>query len=68
MRGEFDFSFNSILIKTLSFDTSKINEEVIIDKIIESINDPLNDKHYIDYPSGTKSFTLKREEGRYKNT
>ena len=64
MRGEFDFSFNSILIKTLSFDTSKINEEVIIDKIIESIIDHLKNEYYIDHPSGTNSFTLKREDGR----
>ena len=43
MCGEFDFSLKNILNKTLLLDTSKINEEVIIDKIVESINDPLND-------------------------
>ena len=54
MRGEFNFSMKNILKKTLLSDTSKINEEVIIDKIIESLNDPLNDKYYIDYPDDTK--------------
>ena len=53
MRGEFDFSIKNILNKTLQFDTSKIKEEMIINKIIESLNDPLNDEYYIDYPDGT---------------
>ena len=64
MRGEFDFSLKNVLNKTLVFDTSKINEEVITDKIIELINDPLNDEYYIDHPSGINSFTLKREDER----
>ena len=59
MRGEFNFSLKNISNKTLLFDTSKINEEVIIDKIIESINDPLKDEYYIDHPNDTNSFTLK---------
>ena len=54
---------------SLLFDTSKINEEVIMDKITESVSDPLNDTYYVDHPPpGTNSFTLKREGGRYKNT
>ena len=64
MHGEFDFSLKNVLNKTLVFDTSKINGEVITDKIIELINDPLNDEYYIDHPSGINSFTLKREDGR----
>ena len=64
MCGEFDFSLKIILNKTMLFDTSKINEEVIMDKIIEAINDPLNDEYYIDHPEGSSSFTLKREDGR----
>ena len=64
MQGEFDFSLKNILNKTLLFDTSKTNKEVIIDKIIESINDPLNDKYYIDHPSVTNSLILKQEDGR----
>ena len=64
MRGEFGFSLKNVLNKTLVFDTSKINEEVITDKIIELINDPLNDEYYIDHLSGINSFTLKREDER----
>ena len=64
IRGEFDFSLKNVLNKTLVFDTSKINEEVITDKIIELINDPLNDEYYIDHLSGINSFTLKREDER----
>ena len=64
MRGEFEFSIKSILNNTLLFDTSKRNKEIIMDKIIESLNDPLNDVYYIDQPDGANSFTLKREDGR----
>ena len=64
MRGEFNFSIKNILNKNLFFDISKINKEVIMEKIIQSVNDPLNDKYYIDHPDGTNSFTLKREDGR----
>ena len=64
MRGEFNFSIKNILNKTLLFDTSKRKQEVIIDRIIESLNDPLNDEYCIDHPDGTNSFTLKQENGR----
>ena len=64
MHGEFDFSVKNILNKTLLFDTSKRNEEVMMDKIIVSLMDLLNKKYYIDHPDGTNSFTLKREDGR----
>ena len=59
MTVEFDFSIKNISKKTLLFDTSKINKEVIIDKIIELLNNALNDKYYIDHPDDTNSFTLK---------
>lgn len=62
MRGEFNFSKN--INKTLLFDTSKINEEVIMDKIFKSLNDPLNDEYYIEHPDGTNAFTLKPKSGR----
>ena len=62
MRGKVDFSIKNILNKTLLFDTSKINEEVIIDKITGSLSDPLNDEYYIDHLDSTNSFTLKRED------
>ena len=37
---------------------------MIMDTIIESLNDLLNDEYYIDHPGGTNSFTLKQEDGR----
>ena len=40
----------------------------VIDKINESLNDRLNDEYYIDHSDGTNSFTLKREDGKQKNT
>ena len=39
MLGEFDFTPRQILNKTLKFDTSKIDEEIIIDRIIDTRND-----------------------------
>ena len=53
MSGEFEFSMKNILNKTLLFHTSKTNEEVIIDKITESLNDLLYGKYYIDHPGDT---------------
>ena len=46
------------------FDTSKINEEIIMGKIIEALNDKTNDEFYIEHPPGSNYFTLKREDGR----
>lgn len=39
MLREFDFTPRQILNKTLIFDTSKIDEEIIIDRIIDTRND-----------------------------
>ena len=64
MRWEFNFSPKKILSKTLIFDTTKINEEIIMDKIIEALNDKTNDEFYIEHPPGSNYFTLKREDGR----
>ena len=51
MRGEFSFSpKKKKLNKTLIFDTTKINEEIIMDKIIEALNDKTNDEFYIEHP------------------
>ena len=49
MLGEFNFSKKKkyILNKTLVFDTSNIDEEIIIDRIIEGINNKYNDEFYI---------------------
>ena len=50
MRREFSFSPKKILNKTLTFDTTKINEEIIMDKIIEALSDKTNDEFYIEHP------------------
>ena len=60
MRGEFNFNPK----KTLIFDTTKINEEIIIDKIIEALNDKTNKEFYIEHSPGPTYFTLKPEDGR----
>ena len=39
MMGEFDFNPQNVLNKTLIFDTKKINEEIIMNKIIEALSD-----------------------------
>ena len=52
-----------MLNKTLLFDTKKIDEEIIIDRIIEALQ-PINDEFYIEHPSDSNAFTLKREDGR----
>ena len=64
MRVEFDFNPKKILNKTLIFDTTKINEEIIMDKITEALNDKTNNEFYIEHPFGSNYFTLKREDGR----
>ena len=46
-------------------DTIKIDEEIIIDRIIETLQ-PTNDEFYIEHPVGSNAFTLKREDGRWK--
>ena len=51
------------LNKTLLFDTSKIDEKLIMDKIIQALP-PDNDEFYIEHPEGSNSFTLKIEDGR----
>ena len=44
MIGDFNFDQKKKLNKTLLFDASTVDEEVIIDKIIDGINDPFHDK------------------------
>ena len=46
MLGEFDFDPQKILNKTLISDTSKIEEEIIVERIIDALNDK-NNEFYI---------------------
>ena len=64
MREEFNFSPKKILNKTLIFDSAKMDEEIIMDKIIEALNYKTNDEFYIEHPPGSNYFTLKPEDGR----
>ena len=62
--GEFNFDPKDILNKKLIFDTPIIGEEIIIDRIIDAINDPFNDKYWPEHKPGTNCFTLRLEDGR----
>ena len=66
MDGEFNFSHQKILNKKLIFDISMVNEETIIDKIIEGLDDPYleNDNYWIKHEPGSNYFTLRLEDGR----
>ena len=57
MRGEFSFNPQKILNKTLLFDTKKIDEEIIMAKIIEALP-PTNDEFFIEHPVSSNAFTL----------
>ena len=41
-----------------------VDEEVIIDRIIDAINDLFNDKYEIEHKPATNYFTLKLEDGK----
>ena len=64
MLGEFNFDPKEILHQKLIFDTTIIDEEMIIHRIIDAINDPFNDKYWIEHKPGTNYFTLRLENGR----
>ena len=52
-----------MLNRTLLFDIKKIDEEIIMDRIIQALPAD-NDEFYIEHPIGSNSFNLKREDGR----
>ena len=64
MISEFNFDPKEILNKTLIFDMSMVHEGVIINRIIDAINDPFNDKYWIEYKPVTNYFTLRLEDGK----
>ena len=66
MDGEFNFSPQKILNKKLIFDILMVDEETIIGKIIEGLDDPYleNDKYWIEHEPGSNYFTLRLEDGR----
>ena len=66
MDDEFNFSPKKVLNKRLIFDISMVDEESIIDKVIEGLDDPFlkNDKYWIEQKPGSNYFTLRLEDGR----
>ena len=55
-----------MLNKTLMFNTNKIDEEIIMDMMIDTLNNKTNDEFYIEHPVDSNYFTSKRVEGRYE--
>ena len=64
MLAEFNFSSKNILNKKLIFDTSKIDQEIIMDRITDAINDKNNDEFYIKHQPGSNYSALRKENGR----
>ena len=63
MEGKFDFRGKELLTKTLLFDTSRVNEKFIMDKIIQTLPGG-KDELYIVHEPGTNLFSLGREGGQ----
>ena len=63
LNNKFDFSPNKILNKVLLFDTSRVNNEVMMDKIINA-QPKDNDDYYIEHPIDLNYIILRREDGR----
>ena len=51
--------------RTFLFDNNKIDKEIIMDRIMQALPAE-NGNFYIEHPIGSYSFTLKREDGRWK--
>ena len=64
--GEFNFHPKQILNKTLIFNiTHRWRDK---NRIIDALNDPYNDRYWIEHEPGTNYFTLGLEDGRWKST
>ena len=64
MIGNFNFDSKKILNERLIFNTTITDEQIIIDRIIDTINHPYNDKYWIEHKPRTNYFTLRLENGR----
>ena len=62
--GEFSFDPKQLLNKRLIFDTSIIEKDIIIDRIINAIGKPYDNKYWIEHKPETKCFTLRLENER----
>ena len=63
LNNKFDFSPNKILNKVLLFDTSRVDNETIMDKIINA-QPKDNDDYYIEDPIDSNSFILRIDNGQ----
>ena len=61
LKGKFNFSPYKILKKIMLFDTSCVNEEKVMDKILEGLP-AYNDELRVIHELGTNAFTLKLED------
>ena len=64
MLGNFNFDPKVILNKRLIFDTTIIDKETIIYRIIDATGNPYNDECWIKHKPGTNYFTPRLENGR----
>ena len=62
--GNFNFDLKLMLNKRLKFNTTIIDKEITIDRIIDAITNPYNDQYWIEHKLGTNYFTLRLETGR----
>ena len=64
MLGDFNFDPKLMLNKRLIFDTTITDEDIIISRIIDAIDNSYNDEYWITHKPGTNYFTLRLENGR----
>ena len=62
LNNKFDFWPNKILNKVLLFDTGRVDNEIIMDKIINALPKH-NDDYYNEHPIDSNYFILRREDG-----
>ena len=61
LNNKFDFLPNKILIKILLLDTSRVDDEIIMDKIINAQPKDIDD-YYIEHPIDSNYFILRTED------
>ena len=64
MLGEFNFDLKEILNKKRICDTTIIDNDIIIDRINEPVDDLFNNRYWTEHKPGTKYFTLRLEDRR----
>ena len=62
LQGKFVYDPERFLNKTVLFDTSKVQKEQIVDRILENIPGG-NNNIYLVHEPGTNAFSLKCEDG-----